>query len=152
MGSHLRITFTFADAVYPTGTSVEKVAQILEHRYNVVQTFKTAESAFIKQTVQEAYIKKMRAAVKGKSDRFDMAQYIEARLDQRFRRFLSSGAIESMGIPGVPTEASIERVGGMLTWAEARRKKKKINPLASPSFIDTGLYLASFRTKVHDNS
>jgi hypothetical protein len=47
--------------------------------------------------------------------------------------------IESMGLRGVPTKAALKGINHRL-----RHPYRKSNP-RRPSFVDTGLYVASFR-------
>ena len=51
-------------------------------------------------------------------------------IEQGFRQWLLIGAIEELGIEGVPTKASIER--------KSSRFKGGIGPSERPSFVDTG--------------
>lgn len=61
----------------------------------------------------------------------------EAFIDTEFKKFLSSRKIESLGIVGVPTKAAIDGVNHRLKSGRGPRR---------PSFLDTGLYSASFKS------
>jgi hypothetical protein len=69
-------------------------------------------------------------------DAFGAAQ---GKIDALFRKFLTSKEMDGLGIPGVPTLASLEGI--------SRRFKRGHGP-ARPSFIDTGLYESDFKSWV----
>jgi hypothetical protein len=60
----------------------------------------------------------------------------DAGITQAFKVWLSSGIVEQLGIPGVPTQAAIDR-------RSLRFKSKKASG-PRPSFIDTGTFERSF--------
>jgi hypothetical protein len=62
-------------------------------------------------------------------------------IEDRFKQFLSTGVMETLGFPGVPTQAALDRRAGKKR--SGRFKKKR--PSTGVSFIDTGLYQSSFR-------
>jgi hypothetical protein len=65
----------------------------------------------------------------------------ESQIEKLFKsQFLEQGEIESMGIAGVPTQASIER--------RSLRMKNKVGKSKRPSFVDTGLYESAFKAWV----
>lgn len=64
-----------------------------------------------------------------------------AEVEARFRRFLSDKEMDALGIPGVPTKASLQGVSH-------RFKSKKGSP--RPSFVDTGLLESSFVSEVEE--
>jgi hypothetical protein len=61
------------------------------------------------------------------------------KIDDTFHKFLDSKEMETLGIPGVPTAAALKGVSHRL-------KLKKGAP--RPSFIDTGMYQAHFKSWV----
>jgi hypothetical protein len=69
---------------------------------------------------------------------------LEQRVIQRFQNFIREREMDGV-IPGVPTMASWRGVNHNLSHPYARR-----NPIR-PSFIDTGLYLGSFKAWVSDD-
>ena len=64
-----------------------------------------------------------------------------ANIETRFRHFLSQKEMDSLGVPGVPTKAALAGVSHRFKHPYAKRAPR-------PSFIDTGLYEASFRAWV----
>ncbi len=61
----------------------------------------------------------------------------ESGIKVAFDKFLTSGEIEGMGIPGVPTKAAQQRRSSRFKKGKAKARR--------PSFVDTGLYDASFK-------
>ena len=60
----------------------------------------------------------------------------ESQIENRFKQFLSLREVEKLGIPGVPTKAALAGVSHRFKGKKGGRR---------PSFIDTGLYQASFK-------
>ena len=60
------------------------------------------------------------------------------KIQQRFREFLTNKEMDGLGIPGVPTQASIE--GHSKRFKQPYKKRK-----SRPSFVDTGLYQAAMK-------
>ena len=65
-----------------------------------------------------------------------------AKTETRFKHFLSSKEAERVGIFGTPTQAALRGVNHRLS-----HPYRKSNP-RRPSFIDSGLYQASFKSWV----
>ena len=61
-------------------------------------------------------------------------------IEARFKRFLYSQEVERLGIPGVPTRAALDGINHR--FKNPRTGKRR------PSFIDTGLFEASFKAWV----
>lgn len=116
-----------------------KVAQILEDKYGVMQVFYDQHSADIQKAMVESVEGALEDVFAGSpvSDPFGQAgQQVAA----DFRTFLMSAEIERLGIDGVPTQAATDR--------RSLRFKSKKSSGPRPSFVDTGLYEASFRAWV----
>jgi hypothetical protein len=62
----------------------------------------------------------------------------ETAITTMFKQFLATGAIEHMGIPGVPTQAAKDGVNHRLKHPYAKSNPRR------ESFIDTGAYSAHF--------
>jgi len=120
-------------------TTTVEVATILEEKYGVMQAFYDAH----KDTVTSSLISSVEGALETLFsggpvvDPFaDAGQSIQA----EFRTFLMTAEIESMGIPGVPTKAALDR--------RSLRFKNKVSDHARPSFVDTSTYELSMRAWV----
>lgn len=119
------------------------VAQFLEDRYHVMEVFYEEHQAYILAMVEmsvKAAIERLRKT--NQPETIDPFGAAISEIENRFKRFLSLGYVENVGIPGVPTKAALKGVSH-------RRKHPyaKSNP-RRPSFIDTGIYENSFKAWV----
>jgi hypothetical protein len=115
--------------------STGDVALILESKYHIMETFYNANKSAIMKDLEESVKGKLEDILMGAPpDGNPFLQGTSAIADS-FKKFLSSGRIESMGIKGVPTQAALKGIN--------HRLKSGVGP-RRPSFIDTGLYQASF--------
>lgn len=116
------------------------VAQFLETKYGLMQRFFDVKSARIAHAGEWSIVASIDAMFHGRYiDPFgQMTQSIQT----MFNDFISSREAEVVGIPGTPTKAALRGVNHRLKHPYA-----KSNPRRA-SFIDTGLYLASFRAWV----
>lgn len=119
------------------GQTTGDVAQILEARYHVMEVFyETNEEAITKELVESLAATLEDLYAGSPLDRDPFAAGAE-KLKARFDQFITLEQIADRGVPGVPTKAAL---GG-----RSSRFKSKKNPRGRrPSFVDTGLYLASF--------
>lgn len=125
------------------GTHVESgeqttgdVATWLENKYHVMEAYFAMNAQKIGDELTASRMgaleNEMMGAPAGQNPYADGEQFI----DQGFRDFLTTGQIETLGLPGIPTEAAQKGVNHRL-------KIKKGAP--RPSFVDTGQYQASFK-------
>ena len=120
-------------------TTTAQVAKILEDKYGVMAAFYD----LTKDDILGECIHSLEGALE---DLYAGAPvhdpYAEAtqNIDAGFRQFLMQGEIESMGIEGVPTQASIDR--------QSLRFKSGVSSGPRPSFVDTSLYELSFRSTI----
>lgn len=125
-------------AIRPVTTG--DVAGFLEARYGLMETFYRVRGAVVGQAMEDSLSGALESLLMGRAvDPWGSAtQEIQA----NFREWISSRAAEQAGMPGVPTKAALMGVSHRL-----RHPYRKSNP-RRPSFRDTGLLLASFRTWV----
>ena len=130
------------------GATTGMVAEILEDKYHVMEVFFEARTgdiaAALERSIQGALdALAMDAPVEG-IDPFGGAS---GEIEMAFRQFLDSKEIESLGIPGVPTQAALDGVSQRFKNPRYKKTKsgKKIKRAPRPSFIDTGLYEASMK-------
>lgn len=116
------------------------VAEWLENKYHVMEVFFEARQEAIAGFVEHSLQGALESVLMGGPPGSPFKQ-AEADIDTEFRHFLSSGEIETFGIPGVPTKAAQMGVNHRKKSGFNRRKGGK--PTPRPSFIDTGLYEAS---------
>ncbi|OYV61587.1 MAG: hypothetical protein B7Z69_00550 [Actinobacteria bacterium 21-73-9] len=111
------------------------VAQILEDRYHVMEVFYETHAEVIGDQIANSIAGAIETLNMGGTPADPFASAAEG-LREQFHDFISSAAIEGLGIPGVPTKAALEGVNHRLKSGRGLRR---------PSFRDTGLYQASFR-------
>jgi hypothetical protein len=126
----------------PKGTTTTyDVARILEAKYGVMQAFYNAKSIRVSNYLEEGLKNSLEALLTGAPPTSQPFAGGTAKIEDSFKQFLSTREIERMGIPGVPTQAALGGVSHRFKRARAARPRR-------PSFIDTGLYQASFKAWV----
>lgn len=125
------------DAKGPVSTG--DVAGFLENKYHVMQTFAEARENELAKAVENSMAGALENLMMGSPHTGNPLSSAEAVIAADFKKFLSSAAIEKLGVKGVPTAAALKGVN--------HRLKKGRNPGGArrPSFIDTGLYQATMR-------
>lgn len=125
---------------HPAGSETTgDVATWLENKYHVVETFYELHEQQVIDTVTESVSDAVEALMSGAPiatvNPFSPGALSD--IQSAFKQFLSNREIEALGIPGVPTQAALDGI--------SHRFKNRRNPKGRrPSFIDTGLYQASF--------
>jgi len=119
---------------YGAGKTSGQVAEDLEKRYSIVETFYTLEEDFIVDKFETAYQSALDLGMTGTS--WDVVWDPAPTLVPRFRRSLSGRRFDGI-IRGVPTQAAQKGVSHL------RADPYKLSP-PRPSFIDTSLYQRSF--------
>jgi hypothetical protein len=130
------------------GATTGMVAEILEDKYHVMEVF-------FESRVDEV-IGALERSIQGAIDALDMGAPVEnidpfggatGEIEAAFRHFLDSKEMESLGIPGVPTQAALDGVSHRFKNPRYKNTKggKKVKRAPRPSFIDTGLYEASMK-------
>ena len=131
----------YGDTLYtPAGhVTTGDVAGWLENRYHIMELFFETHQQEITALLTEAMAGQLENLLAG-------GPFVEVNplaggteeIENLFRKFLSDREVETLGIPGVPTQAALKGVSA--------RFKSGYNPKGRrPSFIDTGLYEAAFR-------
>jgi len=115
------------------GISTGDVAEILEKRYKIMNTFAAINKDLIERELVKSAEMELFALMNGKpvgdeAHAFDNACEVIA---EDFRQFLNNSEAEHLGIPGVPTQAALDGVNHRLKIMKGARR---------PSFIDTGQY------------
>jgi hypothetical protein len=129
----------------PGGKTTGDVAEILEARYHVMETFyedmgPDVIQKAIEQSAQNAVEALIVGGSRSGSNSANMSLTLEAEgeIEEAFKLWLSQQEMDYTQ-PGVPTQAALKGVSHRLKRANA-----KTNP-ARPSFIDTGLYQSSMK-------
>lgn len=113
-----------------------QVAEFLEAKYHVMETFYTAHSVEIGDAIADSLAGAFESAQMGAPRSLNIFGKAEGRTKRLFSKFLESKEMDHLGIPGVPTRASLEGVSHRFKGRRAKGPR--------PSFIDTGLYETSF--------
>lgn len=114
------------------------VAEILEHKYHLIDTFVAVHEDDIRQAIEDGITDFFDLVARGNFAPDPLAPSTST-IEAKFREFLSSGEAERVGIPGTPTKAALAGVNHRLKHPYAKDNPRR------PSFIDTGLFETSFR-------
>lgn len=130
-----------------TITSTGDVAEILERRYGVMQTFFDRRRDKIAGYLADSMANALQDRINGRrggSPTFEAEQKIEA----EFRSFLDANEMDilSVGLAG-PEITNPHISAAAAAGSNSRKKSTKSN--ARPAFVDTGLYRANFRVTVN---
>jgi len=123
------------------GITTGDVADILEAKYHPMEIFYELHKQEIADDITNGVQNALEALMMGAPDQ-GLTGAVNAgttNINEKFKDFLANGEMESLGYPGVPTQAALDGVN--------HRLKKKSGP-RRPSFIDTGLYQSSFTSWV----
>lgn len=130
----------------PGGKTTADVAQILEDKYHVMETFyEDMGPDVIQKAIEQSAKNAVETLILGgsrpgsNSANISLTLEAEGEIEAAFKLWLSQQEMDYTQ-PGVPTQAALKGVSHRLKRAQA-----KTNP-ARPSFIDTGLYQSSFRS------
>ena len=127
-------------AVAKTQTTGD-VAEILENRYHVMEHFWELHSADAVQAFESSLQGEVDNLIMGAPLSASAFGSAESAIEDRFKRMLAERELDVLGFPGIPTAAAQHGVSHRMKRPYARRA-------ARPSFIDTGLYQASFKAWV----
>jgi hypothetical protein len=124
----------------PTGgtQTTGQVAEILEAKYGVMDTFAFARLPDIAKELENSLAGALENMMMGGAPASNPFASAESAVTAMFKQFLASGAIEHMGVDGVPTQAAINGVNHRLKHPYAKGNPRR------ESFIDTGAYSAHF--------
>jgi hypothetical protein len=117
------------------------VAEILEAEYHVMEHFWNLHSADVIHDLEGSLQGALHSVLMGSPVPPSAFASAESAIEDRFKRFLSDKEMDALGFPGIPTQAALRGVSKRHKRSRARRGPR-------PSFIDTGLYQASFKAWV----
>ena len=135
---HLGVT----DIPYSTGQTTGDVAEILEGKYEVMGHFARAHETGIAADLEGSLEGELENILLGAPRSSDPFAGAADKIEHRFRQFLSLKEMDRLGVPGVPTAASLAG------YSKRFKQKQKKSRGPRPSFIDTGLYQRSFKAWV----
>jgi hypothetical protein len=113
------------------------VAEILEAKYAVMQTFYTAHETDVANAIENSLEGAVESLLMGGPPNLSAFGSATSQIEDLFKKFLSNQEMDALGIPGVPTMAAQRGVSHRFKNPYARRAPR-------PSLIDTGAYQASF--------
>lgn len=118
-------------------TTTGDVAEILESKYHLMETFYEMHQADIARSVENALGGALENMLIGAPPPDDPFAAASGDIKTMFSEFLLTGEAERVGIPGTPTKAAQAGVSHRFKHPYAQRA-------ARPSFVDTGLLESSF--------
>jgi hypothetical protein len=122
--------------------TAEDVAAILESKYKIIDNFTEMYAAQIQYTILSQFERVAGDVISGARRSGNLGNMLKPatkQIEAMFRQFLDKEEMNGRA-PGVPTIAALSGV------RHGRGSKTKKGP--RPSFIDTGIYRASFRAWV----
>jgi len=114
------------------------VAEILEEKYGILDAFAFARLPDIAKALEESIAGELENLMMGAPVSGSPFKSAESSIATMMKQFVSSQAVEHMGIEGVPTQAALDGVNHRL-----KRPYAKSNP-RRPSFMDTHLMVNSY--------
>lgn len=112
------------------------VATILEEKYHIWEHFYQAHESDIAKSLEQSMGDAIEALMMGATPAADPFTAATSAIEDRFKKFLSNREMDSLGYPGIPTQAAQKGVSHRFKHPYAKRPPR-------PSFIDTGLMQAS---------
>lgn len=111
-----------------------EVAEILEEKYGVLDTFAFARLPDIAKALENSIAGQLETMMMGGHPSGNPFAGAESSITTMMKNFISLQEIEHMGIEGVPTQAALNGVNHRLKHPYAKGNPRR------PSFIDTSLY------------
>lgn len=118
-----------------------EVAEFLEEKYGVMAAFYRVHG--------DDVVRALENSMSGALESLVMGQYTDPygtgmqQIENAFREFIVSREAERVGIPGTPTHAALMGVNHRMKHPYAKRASR-------PSFLDTSLYMSSFKAWMDD--
>jgi hypothetical protein len=118
--------------------STGDVAGYLEERYHIYEHFFQIHSGQIGDAIADDMAGSLETMLMGGSTNLTLGT-ATSKIDAMFKKMLSERELDQLGYPGIPTQAAKDGVNHRMKHPYAKRRER-------PSFIDTGLYQASFKS------
>jgi hypothetical protein len=113
------------------------VAEILEEKYGILDTFAEVKLPKIAQALEESIAGELETLMMGGRPAGNPFASAESSITTLMKSFISSGEAEHVGITGTPTQAALNGVNHRLKHPYAKANPRR------PSFMDTTLYWQS---------
>ena len=114
------------------------VAEILEEKYGILDTFAYARLPDIAKALEESIAGALEDLLMGAPASGNPFAGAESAIGTMMKQFVSSQQIEHMGIEGVPTQAALNGVNHRMKHPYAKRNPRR------PSFMDTHLMVNNY--------
>lgn len=121
-----------------TTKSTGDVADILEAKYHVMEIFFEEHADDVVTYLEDGLQGTIDNILMGAPLTVSAFASAESKIKDRFDQFISQREMDALGYPGIPTQAAQKGISH-------RFKRPRGSRVPRPSFIDTGLYLSSFR-------
>ncbi len=122
-------------------TTTWDVAEFLEADYHVMRTFETLNETQIAEQVADTFAGAIESIAQGRPPGFDV-QGPMTHIEERFRDYIDRGDWEKLS--GQRIAAAEAGVSHRKKKSHAKKNKKRT------AFVDTGQYVASFRSWLED--
>ena len=117
-------------------TTTGEVAKILEDEYQIMERFYFAHEDDVQEMLNDSIQGQIENLLVGAPAPASPFEQANSEIKSLFDRFITEREMDHMGVPGVPTQASL---GG-----KSKRFKSGESGTVRPSFVDSSLYLNSF--------
>jgi hypothetical protein len=126
-----------ADVAASNHKTTGDVAVILEDEYHIMETFFELHEDMIGDMLCQSMSDTLDELADGAPGDLSLTAAATSKIEETFKRWLSERGMDATATAGVPTKAAMMGVSHRFLHPYAKRPSR-------PSFIDTGLYEASF--------
>ena len=113
------------------------VAGWLENRYHIMEIYFEQHKEDVAKSLENSIAGALESFLMGAPVTLDALGPATSEIEDGFKQFLAQGEMEKIGFPGVPTAAALAGINHR--FKNPRTGRRRV------SFVDTGLFLASFR-------
>lgn len=144
----------YSDAAAKQATTTGDVAEILEKKYHVMETFYDQYKDRIADWMALSVAKSIEMIATGAPSNLDPFLSAREEIQDAFRRFILGSEMEKLfgQLTASEMDYFLGSTGGFTGRAKKGYSKRFKKPgqkrKARPAFVDTGLYLASFRADI----
>jgi hypothetical protein len=122
------------------------VAGWLEDEYHILEIFGRVHEQDMAADLEHGMAGALESLMMGAPPSLDPYGAGASKIEERMKNFISDNEMASLGYPGVPTQAALDRASGKKRSARmARARKSNAKPV---SFIDSGLMQSSYKAWV----
>ena len=115
------------------------VAEILEAKYHVMEIYWSLHEAQIAADLEESLSGALETILMGGPAQAHGFEGALSKIEDGFKQMLSQRELDGLGYPGIPTKAAQAGVSSRFKSGYTKNRTPR------PSFVDTSLYMSSFR-------